>query len=1096
LVAVGFALLFSALPAAAQTAQGRISGTLAGPDGSVIPAAEVIATNTGTGVATRVKTNEVGLYFISFLQPGSYSLTASAPGFKRYSRTGIVIETSQVLELNIALELGALAETVTVTAEAPLVDSSQSTVNQFIDSRAVTDMPLAGRRALELVRLSSDVIFVNYSGDAKPQFSVSGGRSYKSTYVLDGGNIQNIRFASLQVDIDPPVEVIKEFKVIQNGYPAEYGGSGSGVLISTTKSGTNQFHGSAFEFFRNDKLDAAGFFAPTQGTTKIKAPLRYNLFGATLGGPVIRNRTHFFAGYEGTRRRLGNTQILTLSTAEQNRGDFSQTLTTAGKVIPIYDPATNVTAAGRTTRTQFPGNIIPASRIDPVAKALMEYWPAPNRPPVNIAGGQNFAGNYVYAFNRDNVTTRLDHVFSDSNRFFFRFVYNNDPYYYGSNYPGGMGDPQSPIAPTRWESSYLFQDNINVTPTLITEIGFGWLNRTWYAPSAGLGAGIPQKVGLKNVSNDAFPEIRVAGVANLGAGLERTQRPIRQQQYTNNWTWLRGSHIVKFGGEFRRGGNQDLNRPIISGNFNFAVTGTAQPSVVNTGVGFASYLLGFVTGFSTRESEMLDRYSDYWATFIQDDWKLTRDLTLNIGLRWETDTPVMDRNNRTNSFDRYARNPVSGTPGVVKFAGLNGWASEPYYTDWNNWGPRFGFAYKLGGSEKTVLRGAYGIFFEGPSTSANAATLGFESSSAASSPDNGVTAAFYLKNGPTATVVKPPLDDSFGAVQAGKAANTNVTFYEQNRRTGYAQHFNLGVQHQLPANTVLEIRYTANLSRKLPIGNMNINQVPIENAAAGNAQVKRPYPQFLNVTVISPSIGANNYHSGSLRVEKRYSQGLSFLAGYTFSRAIGDSNNTNGGLGDDQNFQDIYNRRLDRGPDSLDIIHRMVFSSTYDLPWGKGRRWLTAGPASYVFGGWTLGSIVNMQSGGPFTVLTQANTTNVFSAGGQRANVLRDGNLPSDQRTIARWFDTEAFAAPAAYTFGNAGRGILRGDGRINFDISINKVVHVREGMTLTIRGDFFNLFNHPDFGLPNRTLGAPNFGSISDATSARSIQLGLRLAF
>jgi hypothetical protein len=475
---------------------------------------------------------------------------------------------------------------------------------------------------------------------------------------------------------------------------------------------------------------------------------------------------------------------------------------------------------------------------------------------------------------------------------------------------------------------------------------------------------------------------------------------------------------------------------------------------------------------------------------------VNRGLTLNIGLRWETDTPVLDKGDRTNSFDRYAINPVSGTPGVVKFAGQNGWPSKPYGTDWNNFGPRFGFAYKVGGSEKTVVRGAYGIFFEGPSTSANAATLGFELSAASSSPDNGVTPAFYLRNGPDVQNTKPPLNDSFGAVKVGQKVTTNVTFYELNRRTGYAQHLNLGVQHQLRGNTVLEVRYTANMSRKLPTGNTNINQVRIEQAGPGNAQVLRPYPQFNNVTVLSPTMGSNNYHSGTVRVERRYSKGLSFLAGYTFSRAIGDTANTPGGLGDDQTYQDLYNRRLDKGPDSLDIIHRVVFSSTYDLPWGKGRRWLTSGAASYILGGWTMGSIVNMQSGGPFTVTTQANTTNVFSAGAQRANVLRDANLPAEERNIGRWFDTDAFVAPAAYKFGDAGRGIVRGDGRIKFDISMNKNIPIRERWTLTVRGDFFNTFNHPDFALPNHTLGAPNFGSITGATDPRTIQLGLRLVF
>lgn len=1000
------------------------------------------------------------------------------------------------MQLNLMLELGSLTETVTVTSEAPLLESSESTVGQFIDSRTVTDMPLAGRRALELVRLASDVVFVSYSGDAKPQFAVSGGRSYKSTYVLDGGNIQNIRMASLQVDIDPPVEVIQEFKVVQNGYAAEYGGSASGVLISTTKSGTNNFRGSAFEFFRNDKLDAADFFAPVQGTSKIKAPLRYNLFGGTVGGPIVKNRTHFFAGYEGTRKSTGSTQILTLPSAMQNSGDFSQTFDTKGVLIPIYDPATTRTVAGKTTRSLFPGNIIPSDRIDPVAKGLSAYWPTPNRPPTNLAGAQNFAGNRTNTFNRDNITARVDHVFSDTNRLFFRFVYNKDPYTWSSNYPGSFGDPQSPISPTRWETSYFAKDTINLTPTLIADIGYSFSNRTWYAYSAGLHSGVVQKVGLPKVSNDSFPEIRVAGMANLGSGQERIQEPIRQHQLTNSWTWVRGSHVVKFGGEWRKGINFDVNRPIISGNFSFTTTGTGLPGNATTGFGYASYMLGFVNGFSIRETEPLDKYSYYLAGFVQDDWRISTDFTLNLGLRWETDTPVMDKNNRTNSFDRYQINPVSGTPGVVKFTGVDGWPTSPWETDWNNWGPRFGFAWKPFGSEKTVVRGGYGVFFEGPSTSANAATLGFEVSAANSSPDNGVTPAFYLRNGPDATLSKPPLNDSFGAVPVGAKVNTNVTFYEQNRRTGYAQHFNFGIQRQLRGNMVLEARYAANLSRKLPINNLNLNQVPIERAGADNAQVKRPYPQFNGVAVLSPTIGSNNYHGLTLRAEKRLSQGLSFLAGYTWSRSIGDANNTNGGLGDDQNFQDIYNRRLDKGPDSLDIVHHFVWSSTYDLPWGRGRKWATKGWPSQVIGGWTIGSVVNLQSGGPFTVTMQTNTTNVFSAGGQRANLLRNPNLPANERTVQRWFDTEAFAVPAPYTFGNAGRGIIRGDGRIGFDFSINKNFPIGEGRYLTFRTDLFNAFNHPDFALPGRSLGGSGFGTVSDSTDARTIQFGLRMTF
>ncbi len=1089
--------LIGTLPLAAQTAQGRISGTISDSSGAVIPGAEVSAVNADTGLTTRATANEVGLYVLSFLQPGPYNISVSSEGFKRYERSRIVVETSQVLELNIEMELGAITETVTVTSQVPLLQTSDATVDQFIDQRAVNDMPLANRRALELVRLSSNAVFVDYGGDAKPIFAVAGGRGYKSTYLLDGGNIQNIRMASAQVDIDPPVEVIKEFRVVQNGYAAEFGGSASGVLISTTKSGTNEIHGSIFEYFRNDKLDAAGFFAPTQGDKKIKAPLRYNLFGGTAGGPIIKNRTHFFAGYEGTRKKTGSTQILTVPDARQRAGDFSQTVNAGGNLIPIYDPNSTQTVGGKNVRDTFPGNIIPSNALDPVAAKLAKYWPEPNKAATNLAGAQNFSGNRTNSFDRDNVTARVDHAFSDNNRFYFRFVYNKDPYTWSSNYPfGGVGDTQSPISPTRWETSYLAKDTHTVSPNLITDFGYSFSNRTWYAYSAGLGSGVVPEIGLPNTSPDSFPAIRGTAMADLGNGQERKQMPIRQHQISNSWTWVQNNHVFKFGGEVRKGINVDLNRPIVSGQFNFSKTGSDQPGVSASGLPFASYMLGWVNGYSTRETMELDRYSYYLAWYAQDDWKVTQNLTLNIGMRWETDTPVTDKNNRNNSFDRYQINPVSGTPGVVKFSGIGGWEEAPYRNDWNNFGPRFGFAWKPGGSLNWVVRGGYGIFYEMPSTSANAATLGFELSAATSSPDNGITPAFLLQNGPNVSAIPGELDDSFGAVPVGQKVTTNVTFYEQNRRSGYAHHVNFGIQRLLPGDMLLEVNYTGNLSRKLPNGNMNINQVPIENASAGNAQVKRPYPQFGNVTVLSPTIGANNYHSGNLKLEKRLSSGLAFMSGYTWSKAIGDANNQTGSLGDNQNYQDAYNRRLDRGLDALDIRHRFTWSSTYDLPWGTGRRWLSNHWSRHVVGGWNLGAVIQLQTGGPFTVTMNNNTTNSFSAGGQRANVIGDPNLPTDERTVQRWFNTEAFTAPDPYTFGNAGRGIVRGDGRIVFDLSFGKNFPFGEQRRVQFRADFFNALNHPDFALPNRSLGAANYGTIGGATAGRTIQFGARIEF
>lgn len=1082
-----FLLCLTAVVAVAQTPQARISGRVTDPSGALIPGAEVIATNEATGVPTRAVSNESGTYVLPFLQPAAYTISATATGFKKYERKGIVLETAETVELELRLEVGSATETLQVTAEAPLIESASSTVGQFIESKAVAEMPLASRRALELVRLSGNVVFVDYAGNSKPRFSVAGGRSYQSNYMLDGGNIQNLRIASAQVDIDPPVEVVQEFKVLQNGYSAEYGGSASGVLVSTTKSGTNQFHGSLFEFFRNEALDAPNFFAPTEGNRKIKAPLRYNLFGGTLGGPISRNRTHFFAGYEGTRRSDGETQILTVPTAQQRAGDFSQTFNAAGRLIPIQDPASP-------SRVAFPGNIIPPSRLDSVAVNLLEYYPLPNRAALNASGAQNFSGNRAQIFRRDNVTTRVDHVLTDSNRLYFRFVYNNDPYRWTSVLPNPIADTTNPFGPiTRWQTSYLLADTHTWSPSLIMDTRYSFSNREFIANSAGYGSDVINEIGLKGVPSGAFPAITITGMSAIGSSAYREQKPIRQHQVINNWTWVRGNHIVKFGGEVRKSINLDVNRPIISGQYNFSPNATGLPGNTATGYGFASFMLGMVNTFSLRETDPLDRYNYYWAAFIQDDWKITRNLTLNLGVRWEIDTPLMDKNNRMNSFDPFQINPVSGTPGVVKFLGVNGWRTSPYDTDWNNFGPRFGFAWKPRGSEKTVVRGGFGIFYGGPNIGVNGQSLGFERSAGLTSPDNGLTPSFILQDGLSGvTLGGEELTDSYGAVPVGGRATTNVNFFETNRATTYSEQFNLGIQRQLGGNLVLEVQYVGNLSRKLPGSDLNLNQVPYSLLGPGNAQVRRPYPQFNNVISSSAPIAMNNYHSGMIRAEKRFSGGLSFLGSYTFARTIGNATSAGGEeYGDNQVFMDLYNRSLDKGPDALDIIHRFSWSSVYELPVAARGKWY-----SPVFGGWTIGSIINMQSGGPFTVVTQVNNTNSFSAGANRANILRNGNLPAGERTVERWFDTAAFVDPGLYTFGNAGRGILRADGRINFDFSLAKNFYFLENRYVQFRGEFFNAFNHPDFAPPNHSLGAPGFGSITSATQGRSIQLGLRIVF
>lgn len=1087
-------LLLLARTAHAQSSEATISGIVTDGTGAAVPGVVVTALHRQTGQRVAAVSNQEGFYALRPLPIGEYVVEAGLQGFRTYRREALTLTTGATVALDIQLSIGEMAETVTVSAEAPLLSGRTSEISQLIESRAVESMPLGDRRSMNLIKMTGAAVFVAYDSGAKPNFSLAGGRTQSQMFWIDGGAGQNMRLGIGQVDVDPPVETVQEVKILANNYAAEYGGSAGGVIIATTKSGTNTFRGSGFEYFRHDALDAAEFFAPTVDGRKQKAPLRYNVFGGTVGGPIRRDKTFFFFSYEGSRRKTGTTRIMTVPTELQRGGDFSQTFDAQGNLIVIYDPATTT----GNSRTPFPGNVIPRGRLDPVALQLLTFYPVPNRLPDNVTGANNFGANGAERLVRDNYLAKVDHTLGANDKISGRYLYNSD-----NRFPTSVfAEPAADTLDDALRHQHYFYAGYTRSfgSAMVNELRYTYANRINHTRSLGLGGGWPARLGLRGVSDEAFPRFAIAGIAALGAANhERRQFPIEQHQLVDTLAYVRGRHALKGGVEIRPSFNYEVNRPSISGSFTFTTQPTALPGRSGTGHGLASLLVGFPNSMTIRETEVLDRSSWYLAAFVQDDWTVTPNLTLNAGVRWETDTPIVDVNDRMNGFDPDATNPVSGTPGVVRFAGVDGWPSRPYETHWTNFGPRFGFAWRPWGAERVVVRGGAGVFFAHPFDhgAPSSASLGFERSATLSTPDNGLTAPFFLRDGvPPLEAAAAVRDASFGAVPVGRPTTTAVTFFERNRKNGFSRQFNLGVQQQLGRRVVLEVAYLGNVSRNLAGPNLSINQISPERLRPGVTQRDRPFPQFSNVSLVLPANGRSDYHAGTVRAEKRFSGGVSLLATYTYSRFLSDTDSGGSDLGDVGTYSNLYDRAADYGPAGNDIRHRATFSSVYELPVGPGRRLLSNHWLGHVVGGWVLGVLGTLQSGPPFTVTTQTNTTNAFSAGAQRADLVGDPVLPSSERTLTRWFNTGAFAQPAPFTFGNSGRGILRGDGVMNFDLSLAKNVALGGARTLQVRMEAFNAFNHPNFGLPGHTFGAPNFGVISSASEGRTIQLGVRFVY
>jgi hypothetical protein len=1063
--------------AAGQSGTSVIAGLVKDSSGASIAGAQVRVVNEDTNVPVETRSNAEGLYRVGALVPGHYRVEVDFPGFQTYIQTALVLEVGQTLGVDITLDIGRQTDNVDVVAAAPVLDTQTSTVAQTVTREMLAALPLPNRAAASLAGLAPGVIMIDTgSGTAEnyPVFSVAGGRARNQNFILDGGNASNaVGLTRPQQLTSLPVDAMQEFKVIANNYAAEYGHSTGGIVTMSTRSGTSQFRGSAFESLRDDAFDARNYFA------KSKAPIHLNQFGGSLGGPVKQGKTFFFATWERTRQLTSDAVVSTVPTLANRQGDFSDLRSASGQPVVIYDPV---------TRQPFPGNVIPQDRIDPVARAALQYYPQPNSAGT-ATHANNYVGNSSSRLDRDIIVARVDHQFRSNDFFTARYYINDSGTSTTGSYGNPLADPLADSTDVRVQSltgayTHLF------TPSVVNELRVTYLRRKFIDARPGLGQNLAGAIGLANVSATAFPAFTIPGYAPLSsATVARFQTPIVDRQILDSVSWFAGKHAFKVGVEFRAGANNEIRDRESSGSFTITPLITSNLGTVNTGNALASFLLGEVNAASVQVSDLIRTRAQYIATYLQDDFRISDRLTLNYGVRWEAELPRYEVDDKMNSFDAAAINPVSGTPGIVTFAGRDGTPRRAFGTDWNNVGPRAGLAYQL--TPATVVRGGAGIFY-GPTVSntiGDAAALGFSTSANFVVSQAATQSAMRLRDG-VPPYARPELTPGFGAVPVGTRPTLAVSFFDPNQKAPTSYQVNVNVQHELGAGLTIEGGYIGNISRHLTGNDFSINQVPDALVGPGDTQPLRPFPQFSNVTLINPSIGRSEYHAVFGRLQKRFADGFSMLAHYTYSRFYDDVESANE-YGNSGSYSNQYDRAADWGRSASDVPHHLVVSVLYEVKPFTGRRALDAALA-----GWRIGVLETLHSGAPFTVLTASNRTNAFSAGPVRADLVGDPELPADRRTLSRWFNTQAFADPAAFTFGDSPRSVLRGPGLVTTDLTLEKPIALRGGAKLELRVEAYNLLNRANFEIPGFTLGAADFGVISKARPARTVQIGARASF
>ncbi len=1156
-VAVGIVAAFLLiLSLAGQTATGILQGRVSDASDAAVPEAKVTIEDQRTGVKFALTTNSEGRFTQPFLIPSDYRLTIEKTGFQRNVTSDIRVAVQQTVSLDIPLKVGEVSTTVEVTSEAAQLATSNSSVATVIDGRRILDMPMNGRNAFSLTTTVPGVI---PGGGSTPW--ISGGRNASSDITVDGTSIilPENNTGILQLGYTPIVDSIEEFTVITNSLAAEFGRTGGGLINVATRGGTNQLHGTLFEFLRNSQLDANTW--ANNRNNVVRPALQRNEFGGTIGGPIKipglydgANRTFFFFSEQSVRSRTAASSTATVPIAAWRTGDFSDLRNGNGQPILLYDPL-NVGADNN--RVQFAGNMIPQTRFNTVGRNLLQYWPQPNAVPTNAFTNQNNYFNSGKTPGRnDKFDARVDHNFSDKFRLWVRASREfgkGRPFNGFNNIATSSGDGPN----TSKFHSVAINAVYSYSPTSIINInyGLGRRNFTRFPFSQGFDLrtlGLPDY--LYNQASTLgleFPRFNIGGNTNISPLGQATFTTLKDRPtvhtFRSDLTKVLAKHTLKMGGEYRKYfiNFTQLGQP--DGQFDFGSQWTQRAAGTTTtsttqGNGFASMLVGVPNSGTIEHTFDIASESLYFGFYAQDDYKITRKLTLNIGVRWDVDTPHTERYNRLSYWDIDAASPIAGRvsvfpnlKGAMMFANADHRRQVP--VDKNNWGGRFGFAYKI--NQQTVFRGAYGLMYspsvlQAAGTSGSSGTQGFRGSTGMIVSTDNTNILANLSN-PFPNGFNLPLGPAGGpATELGLGIGES---FFNDWVNPVVQQWNGNLQRELRGGWVVEAAYLGSKGQHLPDGesSMQYNQLPASYFALGNqllannanlvsnpffgvitnpnstlarstvqySQLLRPFPQYTSVGAFRKPQGNSLYHSFTLRVEKRLSRGLNVLVALTTGKLIDDVSQQVSFLGAAGLKQDFYNRAGERSVSSQDVSQRLVISAQYDLPFGKGKQYLSSMPTAldWAIGGWQVNAIVTYQGGTPLAIGNGGNFSNVYSVG-QRPN--SNGKNPlitgSVDSRIAKYFDTSVFSQAGNFTFGNVGRFLpnVRGLGTNNVDFSLFKNLKFTERFTAQLRGEAFNIANHPVWNNPGTTVNdLANFGIITQkGGQRRQVQVALKLLF